>query len=175
MFNRRKSRQPQGSTDLDMTSFMNLMVVLVPFLLATAVFSRITILDMSLPGGGAAPTDVQAPPLVLEITLRPDQIEVGDRNSGLMKELPKVDGKHDFAGLNSYLQEVKARFPALLEATLLAEDQTPYDDIVQTMDAVRMYQVRQGNDWLQAELFPEIAMGNAVADPRQPTAGGVTP
>ena len=170
MLHRRIRRKPQGSTDLDMTSFMNLMVVLVPFLLATAVFSRITILDMSLPGGGEAPADVQAPPLVLEITLRADQIEVGDRSSGLMKELPKINGKHDFVGLNTYLQQVKARFPELLDATVLAEEVTPYDDIVQTMDSVRMYQVKQGNDWLQAELFPAIAIGSATPDPR--SAGG---
>ena len=37
---RRRSAQP---TELDMTTFLNLMVVLVPFLLITAVFSRITI------------------------------------------------------------------------------------------------------------------------------------
>ncbi len=171
MLHRRIRRQAQGSTDLDMTSFMNLMVVLVPFLLATAVFSRITILDMSLPGGGSAPADVAPPPLVLEITLRADQIEVGDRATGLMQELPRIDGKHDYAGLNTYLQQVKARFPELLDATLLAEEATPYEDIVKAMDAVRMYQVKQGNDWLQAELFPAIAIGGATPDPRQPAGG----
>lgn len=174
MLHRRIRRKPAASSDLDMTSFMNLMVVLVPFLLATAVFSRITILDMSLPGGGEAPADVQPPPLVLEITLRKDQIEVGDRATGLMKELPKQANKHDFAGLNSYLQEVKARFPSLVDATLLAEETTAYDDIVQTMDAIRMYQVRQGNDWVQAELFPAISIGSATPDPRA-AAGGETP
>lgn len=162
MFHRRFRRRAKGNSDLDMTSFMNLMVVLVPFLLATAVFSRVTVLEMSLPGGGEAPADVQTPPLVLEVTLRADRLEVGDRNSGLLKSFPQVEGKHDYTGLNEYLQQVKARFPDMLEATLLAEENTPYDNIVQTMDAVRMYQVKQGNDWLQAELFPSISMGSAT-------------
>ncbi|NIO40724.1 MAG: biopolymer transporter ExbD, partial [Burkholderiales bacterium] len=35
--------------ELDITAFMNLMVVLVPFLLITAVFSRMTVLDLTLP------------------------------------------------------------------------------------------------------------------------------
>jgi biopolymer transport protein ExbD len=174
MIKRRARRHAHGNPDLDMTSFMNLMVVLVPFLLATAVFSRITILDMSLPGGGQAPADAQTPTLVLEITLRGDQIEVGDRNTGLMQELPRIDGKHDFKGLNTYLQQVKARFPELVDATLLAEETTPYDDIVQTMDAVRMFEVKQGNDWIQAELFPAISIGSATPDSRL-SAGSTAP
>ena len=50
----RRTRPEQS--DLDMTTFLNLMVVLVPFLLITAVFSRITIVELTLPsaGGGAA-------------------------------------------------------------------------------------------------------------------------
>ena len=169
MLHRRIRRRAKANSDLDMTSFMNLMVVLVPFLLATAVFSRITVLDMSLPGGGEAPADVQVPPLVLEVSVRADRLDVGDRNSGVLKSFPRLDGKHDYKGLNDYLQQVKARFPDMLDATLLAEEDTPYDDIVQTMDAVRMYQVKQGNDWLQAELFPLISMGSATASD---TTGG---
>lgn len=37
---RKKGEQPQ---ELDVTTFLNLMVVLIPFLLVTAVFSKITI------------------------------------------------------------------------------------------------------------------------------------
>ena len=37
-------------TELDMTTFLNLMVVLVPFLLITAVFSRITIVELEPAG-----------------------------------------------------------------------------------------------------------------------------
>ena len=43
---RRRTGDPP---ELDMTTFLNLMVVLVPFLLITAVFSRITIVELSLP------------------------------------------------------------------------------------------------------------------------------
>ncbi len=170
----RRIRKRHASGDLDMTSFMNLMVVLVPFLLATAVFSRMSILDMNLPGGGESAGENTPPPLVLEITIRPDQIEVGDRNSGLMKELPQIKGVHDYTGLNEYLKQVKERFPDITEATILAEEKTPYDDIVQTMDSVRVQQVQQNKEWVQIELFPEISLGGAVPDPRanMPAAGG---
>ncbi len=162
----RRSRKRHGNGDLDMTSFMNLMVVLVPFLLATAVFSRMSILDMNLPGGGEAAGENTPPPLVLEVTIRPDQIEIGDRNTGLMKELPRVKGSHDYNGLNQFLKQVKERFPDITEATILAEEKTPYDDIVQTMDAVRVQQVLRNAQWEQIELFPEISLGGAVSDSR---------
>ena len=55
-------RRRTGETpELDMTTFLNLMVVLVPFLLITAVFSRITIVELSLPSsaGGVAQANEQ--------------------------------------------------------------------------------------------------------------------
>ena len=41
---RRPGKDP---ADLDMTTFLNLMVALIPFLLVTAVFSRITVVDLT--------------------------------------------------------------------------------------------------------------------------------
>ena len=46
---RRGSRRNVETAELNITAFMNLMVILVPFLLITAVFSRITILELNLP------------------------------------------------------------------------------------------------------------------------------
>ena len=50
-------KRNKGNTyEIDVTTFLNLMVVLVPFLLITAVFSRLTIVELNLPSaaGGAA-------------------------------------------------------------------------------------------------------------------------
>ena len=44
----RKNRLEQVA-EIDVTTFMNLMVILVPFLLVTAVFSRMTVLQLQLP------------------------------------------------------------------------------------------------------------------------------
>ena len=50
---RRTHRRKHPAAELNITAFMNLMVVLVPFLLMTAVFSHITILDLNLPPPGS--------------------------------------------------------------------------------------------------------------------------
>ena len=62
-------RRGAEQTELDMTTFLNLMVVLVPFLLITAVFSRITVVELSLPStaGGAA---AAVPTLRIEVVVR---------------------------------------------------------------------------------------------------------
>jgi biopolymer transport protein ExbD len=51
---RRKNDPRKNVPDLDITTFLNLMVVLIPFLLLSAVFSQITVLQLNLPGAGAA-------------------------------------------------------------------------------------------------------------------------
>jgi len=176
MFHARIRRRGKKNEELNITSFMNVLVVLVSFLLATTVFSHIAKLEMNLPGGGAAAEGAadELPPLQLEVTIRPDQIEVGDRNSGLMKELTRVNQLHDFNGLSVYLHQVKDKFPAVEEVTVLAEDETSYDDIVHTMDAVREYEHKVNGYAINTVLFPQVALGSAIADPRKAAAGGAT-
>ena len=46
----RGSRSNVDTAELNITAFMNLMVILVPFLLITAVFSRLAVIELYLPG-----------------------------------------------------------------------------------------------------------------------------
>jgi biopolymer transport protein ExbD len=155
----RKRRRRQDA-DLNITAFMNLMVVLTPFLLITAVFSRMAILELNLPGDGSA-SETRAQDLQLEVIVRAESIEVGDRSSGLLTSLPRGARGHDFAGLSDYLQRVKGRYPDKTEATLLLEADVPYDVLVQVMDTVRVVPVNEAGRVVQTELFPDIAVGDA--------------
>jgi len=177
MFHKRVRRRARPGQELNITAFMNVLVVLVSFLLATAVFSHIAKLEMNLPGGGEGGDAADQPPLVLEISLRRDQIEIGDRNSGLMQEIPRKNDKHDYVALTEYLRRVKAQFPDIVEVTVLAEENTPYDDIIQAMDAVRVDLQQVNGQWVNGELFPQVSLGSATPDPRgsepaQPASGG---
>ena len=158
-FNRR--RHPQGPGDINITAFMNLMVILVPFLLVTAVFSRITILELNLPADAGAAQQDKPQEFHLEIVVRSDGIEVGDRDTGLIKRLPLNGDDQDYEQLSQLLRQVKARFPDKLDATLLLEADTAYDTVVQVMDAVRTARVVQAGRLVSAELFPEISIGDA--------------
>ncbi len=156
----RRHRRKEAE-EMNITAFMNLMVVLVPFLLISAVFSRLTILQLNLPGESAA-SEAPQQTLNLEIIVRKDGIEVADRGTGRLKAFPNTpEGAHDLTGLNEYLQVLKSRFREKTDATVLLEPDTPYDTVVQVMDAVRAYTVKEGTRLVQAELFPDISIGDA--------------
>ncbi len=162
---RRHSRHRHEAVELNITAFMNLMVILVPFLLITAVFSQVAILELNLPSSSDQPGDEPDTPQ-LEVIIRQDRLEVGERNAGLLTRLPVTADGHDFAGLNDYLKRVKAQFPDKLDASILLEPDVPYEVLVKVMDAVRVYEApaessRSGGDVIQAELFPEISIGDA--------------
>ena len=95
--------------------------------------------------------------------MRADGIEVGDRRGGLIKRIDASDGEHDLEQLSELLQQIKVRFPDKLDATLLLEPDTDYDTLVQVMDYTRVARVVQAGSLQTAELFPEIAIGDAPA------------
>ncbi len=164
---RRHSRDRHEVVELNITAFMNLMVILVPFLLITAVFSQVAILDLNLPSSSNQ-TEAEPETPQLEIIVRHDRLEIGERNGGLLTGLPALADGHDFDALNTYLQRIKAKFPDKLDASILLEPDVPYEVLVRVMDAVRVYEAvtessGSANSIIQAELFPEISIGDAPA------------
>ena len=159
---RRLTKQPG---DMNITAFMNLMVILVPFLLITAVFSRMTILELNLPPASSSGNETQKE-LQLEVTIRQDALEVGDRHSGPIKRIDNVKG-YDFKTLSEVIKQIKTRFPDKLNATILSEPDTSYDVLVQVMDAVRVAEIVQAGAVTQAELFPDISIGDATVRGRE--------
>jgi len=158
----RVRRLRKQAAHLEITAFINLIVVLVPFLLSTAVFTRLSVLDLTLPAqSSGAAEQLKADNLQLEIVIRTDALEVGDRIGGLIQRIPSAGSAPDVRTLSTLMVQLKARFPDKAEATVLAEPNTPYDTLVQVMDAVRGTQTAQGPKVVHAELFPAISIGDA--------------
>ncbi len=78
--------------------------------------------------------------LQLEVIVRQNVIEIADRNSGVLRTLPRKDGEYDYKGLSEYLQFVKSKYQSVMAASVLMEQDIPYDVLVQTMDNVRLFQ-----------------------------------
>lgn len=154
-----RRRRRTETPELEITAFMNLMVVLVPFLLITAVFSRLAIIELNLPAASSTPDE--EPTFQLEVVVRNDWLEVGERSRGLLTRLPRAEGQYDFKGLATYLQRVKANYPDMSNATVLLEPSVPYDTLVKVMDALRFFETSQNGQVIQAELFPDISIGDA--------------
>jgi len=151
----------KDAAELNITAFMNLMVALVPFLLITAVFSRMTILELNLPSSTQVLTETPQA-LNLEIIVRDDVLQVADRGTGLLRAIPKTAKGHDIAALATFLrEEVKPRFPDATSVTILIEPGIVYDTVVQVMDAVRVDTSVVSGRLVQTELFPDISIGDA--------------
>lgn len=161
MSTRRWRQRHKESAEINITAFMNLMVILVPFLLITAVFSRLAVLELNLPTSQGEQNEEPPEAMMLEITVRDDLIEVGDRNGGLLTSIESGTDGYDFEKLSKFLQRVKERFPAKTDATLLLEPDISYQVVVQVMDAMRVVEQLQDDQLVKAELFPEIAIGDA--------------
>ena len=161
-----RNHHRQETAELNITAFLNLMVILVPFLLITAVFSQVAILELNLPSS-TDQLDAEPETMQLEVTVRGDRLEVGERNAGLLTAIPRTETGHDLVALGDYLKQVKARFPDKLDATILLESDVAYDVLVQVMDTVRVYEAEGAGENVQAELFPEISIGDAPVMARE--------
>ena len=156
---KRYDREPP---ELNITSFLNLMVVLVPFLLITAVFSRITILELNLPTGAGDASKANKPKLTVEVIVRDKGLEIGNGKT-VIARFPKVDDQYDVRTLSEYLIKIKSKYLDKKDATVLMEPEIEYTNLVKIMDAVRIAEVVQGDnpEPQEIELFPSISIGDA--------------
>ena len=155
-------RRRGGNTyEIDVTTFLNLMVVLVPFLLITAVFSRLTIVELNLPSGAGGPGEEQDT-FRVEVIVRDEGIEIGN-GTAVIAAIPKVEGEYDFDSLSQLMVELKRERPEHEEASVLMESHIPYDYLIRTMDTVRSVELPTDveNELELFALFTEISVGDA--------------
>ena len=160
---RKHHYQHKGKEELELniTTFLNLMVVLVPFLLITAVFSRMAVIELNLPSATTGEAS--------EIGFRPEVIvrELGleiTNGRQIIASLPKIDGEYDFEKLATYMRSLKEDYSDVDSASVLVEPQIPYDYLIRVMDIVRSVDVPDEtaeNGFVRIALFPAIAVGEA--------------
>ena len=165
-----KRRTKQPAYEIDVTTFLNLMVVLVPFLLITAVFSRLTIVELNLPSAaGGPPTEQEG--FTPEVIVREAGIEITNGKQ-VIATIPNVEEEFDLETLSDYMVELKTTYPQQESASVLMEAQIPYDYLIQVMDIVKAVQVpielEPGEVLEEGEpeyelyaLFSDISVGDA--------------
>jgi biopolymer transport protein ExbD len=153
--------------DLDITPFMNLMIVLVPVLLLSMVFTRITVIDLQLPAGASAESVDSLRQKQVEVVLDSAGLKVNFPAGVLLKKIPagEIEQAPDYAALSLVLQSLKKHLQEKnadrRAINLLVAGEVPYHQIVSAMDAIRSYEAVVVTDKVEAELFPDIAFGDA--------------
>ena len=154
-------RRTKDEHEIDVTTFLNLMVVLVPFLLITAVFSRLTIVELNLPSSAGGPS-VSEQGFRVEVIVRENVLEIGN-GAAIIASIQKVDDEYDLQTLSDLMIALKQENPEQDAASVLMESHIPYDYLIQVMDIVRSVEVaEEGTDEYQLfALFTEISVGDA--------------
>lgn len=163
-----KRHHKREAAELEITSFMNLMIILVPVLLVMMVFSRITVVDLKLPDLGDPNQQNPDESQRVEVILEKDFINVNvtsGNNITNYNRIAKKEDKHDFKSLSLTLQQLKRelreRGIEKRDALILSRPETDYQELITAIDTVRSYEAVVVTDVVDAELFPEIALGDA--------------
>lgn len=172
----RIKRRFKEDPDLDITSFMNLMIILVPVLLMSMVLSRTTVLDLKLPDmADSSMPQTEEPPQQMELIIRVDGFEVNYPAGIRLKQIGKTgQGEYDYKLLSEVLQETKRLLQdkgiEKKDIYILSEKDTDYQTLVSTMDTARSFKAVVAASVVNAELFPEISLGDAPAPGGQTNA-----
>ena len=157
----RRARTPEN-VELDITAFMNLMVILVPFLLITAVFTHLTVLDINLPTSAQANNNSpDKKTFEINVIMGKKHFIVSDNNNRVIKKIKTYETGGHFKILNNVLKQVKISYPEKTNITILSQQSSSYESLVQTMDSVRVFNALEDGELVQVELFPNISIGDA--------------
>ncbi len=159
----RHNRRVHKEDDVDVTPLLSILVVMIAFLILTAIFSRIAIQEISLSGpsaaGGAAP---DKPQVTIEVIVRQDVFEIGNGRN-VIATIPKVGMKYDFPKLTEHLLRLKEQYSEKQDVIVLIEPDIEYDYMIQVMDAVKGAKIQQAGQEKarQVVLFPQVSIGDA--------------
>ena len=156
-----RHRPKTGAKELLLVPMIDIFTVLVTFLLMTAVFSRITIIQLDLPSAAAgSPAE---PDFRLEVIVRKEGFELTN-GSERIAAIPLVNGEYDLKTLTEMAVALKREHPQTETASVLMEPGVNYDYLIRAMDAIRDTEL-PGSDVgarpMKVALFPKIAVGDA--------------
>ena len=137
--------------ELQITAFLNLMVILIPFLLVTAVFARMAAIELTLPSESKASPEKNARAAVphkfrLIISIHENEIRVMNNETPLGTYKQDEKGAYHFEQFTDLLTRLKKEYPEEKDAMILSRPSISYKTLVETIDTVR-------------EGFPDISLG----------------
>ena len=130
-----------SNTDLNLVPFIDLMSVLITFLLITAVWSQVSMIQLgsSIYGKKSENQETSTPPPLADIPLRLDVKESGYRLIvGTEKTLIAKTraGLYDVDGLMAKLKEIKRKYPEKNDGVITVEEALAYEHLITGMDTM---------------------------------------
>ena len=127
-------------TELNLTAVMNIFLILIPFLLLTAVFVRIAVLELTLPSldkkGPAAHTEQPKSTIINILKISESGFELNSPEIKFQK-LNKTETDYDWQALSSQLTRIKEKYPESEDILISSENSIRYHTIISVMDKCR--------------------------------------
>ena len=127
-----------ANVELNIVPVIDLMSVLIVFLLITAVWNQVSMIQLGTSVYGKKTNDQKIePPKALEIALRLDVqkngfvVVIGNNTT----PIPFKDGEYDLRKLKDELAQIKERYPEKEDIFLSIDDDLAYEAMVLGMDA----------------------------------------
>ena len=132
----RKSCRHVVDGNLELMPLMNVFVALIPMLLLSAVFIKVTVIDLNAPPSAESDASLDhKPKLALAITIKDDYYVVeGDRIQKRVIARSQEDAQEQLGGA---LTEIVAQHPDNQEIMIISQATTRYEDIITVMDISR--------------------------------------
>lgn len=128
------------NTELNLVPFIDLMSVLITFLLITAVWSQVSMIQIgsSIYGKKSADQEPSPPPPMADIPLRLDVKSFGYQLvvASDRVRIPKVGDQFDTGNLLERLKLVKETYPEKSDAVITVDDELEYEYLILGMDTL---------------------------------------
>ncbi len=158
----RRHKKKQEEVELDITSFMNLMIILVPVLLISMVFNHITVLELRLPlEEELQKQDLNPDDLSLEVIVSESGFNVMLGPLSIEK-IAKKDNQFDLNRLSVVLQGMKKQLgKERTDIVILSEPDIDYQILVGVIDTAKTFPAVVAASVVDAVLFPDVSLGDA--------------
>ncbi len=165
------SHAPQDDS-LNLIPIMNLFVALIPFLLISAAFFNVSVINASVPAIQKDRSDLASTEdsVTLMVQLLPSGYRISassetlDRASleALRAEIPRQGERPDLERFARHLAVCKELYPKSDTMILVADPSILYQELIETMDAARTWKRSEGGREIVSDLFPNVVVAGML-------------
>lgn len=155
---------------------MNLFTALIPFLLMSAVFFRLSIIQISVPvnaEGGETDIAKEEDKITLNLQIFPDRYEMSASSDTLTPDVLKRmtatvprsnadDQDPILRQLSEEAHRIKGKYTSSDTVIIVPEDEIGFQDVIYALDAVRNIKLEREGEEVRVTLFPKVVLSSRV-------------
>ena len=154
----------EETSEINLVPYMDIVTNIIIFLLASVInqvpLGTVNVSSPTFGAGGGGGEEAEKPALNLTVTVGQSGFTLAG-SGGVMPPIPKLpSGDYDYTALTAKLTEIKKEFSDETKATFNADAITPYDTVVKTLDAMRIY--KDEKDQREKALFPDVVFAAGI-------------